>query len=744
MNRNRLFLVTIFLFFLLLVFFTYSNLFNSYFEADDWYHFTHYLPLTVKSGGWLIPIIKSYTDTQSLSGGQHIVPIGVEIFYLNTKFFGINFSPYAAISLFLHAFNSFLVFLFLKELLTEKKTLLSKRKRGRDDAPTITSLIAGTFFALNVSGMHAITWAAFYGQNVLSVTFFLLCLYFLLKGLQHARVSFIVVSALFFVLDLLTKETAVVLFFIIPIIIFYKRKVFSRRILFNIFLPPVFVYSIYRFLLPFLHAWADSQVSEQSSMLVPDISVVINRFFLFPLKMISEMFFSSDGVISLLQFITPFVYPQPLSVSIQSRSQNSIQFIYGPGNDLLVVLLAICILIIWFFMFRLFWKQKKDEMLSAMILSLAIMVFSALVLIPIGFAFPTWGYETYFDSRHFYLPTVGGAILFAVILYQTAQYCSTFINRNIRATVSVFSICIILWALWAIQDISILRNRLSVQVNVGKTGRLMVEDMKKDIPTLPKNAVFYIDANPVVNSYGSLQSIPPFQTHFGQILTVVYYDKNHLPDEFFVRPFLHADKSISSEGYFSAAGRGLGYFLSKRNLAENLLSGKVAITDVYAFSNDALKQKTKNITASVRQELQIYLKERSQSNGWARDESSLPGFSLFLPTDTSIKEEQRVVTDTALVKNLSLEHQEFKANLILKTLPITAPIIDESLELPQTSKKRLFFDRYHSNEMYNTQIDDTFIYKMKIGDSLILLTTQNDTVESRDLVEKMLGSITLQ
>jgi hypothetical protein len=751
----------IFFFFLLLIFATYGNLLHSYFEADEWFHFTHYLPLTVKANGWLVPIIKSFTETQSLSAGQHIDPIGEEIFYFNSKFLGIHFLPYAIISLLLHTCNSFLVFLFARELLSGKTQFLNKGKKDKSTKKLTTSFlqlfthngydssiaiafIAGIFFAINISGMHAFTWAAFYGQNVLSVTFFLLCLIYLLKGLSQERTKYIFLSSLFLILALLTKETAVVLFFIIPLILFYRKKVFSWGLLSKVFLPPVIIYSIYRFLLPLLHFWADSQVIEQSSTNLPDLSVIVNRLLLFPLKMVSEMFFSSDAVIALLQFITPFIYPQPPSVTMQVRSQNSIQFIYGPGNDLLVVLLAFGVLTIVFFIFRSLRKQKKSEMFFALFISLLIMVFSALLLIPIGFAIPTWGYETYFDSRHFYLPSVGGAIVFAIILYQFAYYLSRFMTRRIRLSTSLVIAGCILLGLWAVQDLIFLENRLMVLVNVGNARRLMVEALKRNVPTLPKNAVFYIDANPELDSHGALQAIPPFQTHFGQVLTVIYYDRNHLPEDFFSKPFLNSDKSISYQGYYSAAGRGFGYFLSRRDLAENILSGKFLITDVYAFSNNALKNETKNITPSLRTELVTYIKERGILSDWNRNTTLLSNLVFFFPAGTTVKSITPPVASTIPTKEFLVEYQVLHANLTIKPLPIAAPVIDESTNLPDTIKKRLFFDRYHSNEVYITHIGDTFLYKVIVGESIILLTTQNDTVESRDVLEKMVGSITTQ
>ncbi|MBI4091587.1 MAG: hypothetical protein HY427_00040 [Candidatus Levybacteria bacterium] len=108
----------VFLFFAVTVFFVFRDLFNSYFVADEWFHFTHYLPLTKKSEGLFTAMLSPFISTGELSGGQHVNPIASSIFFLNSKLFGMNYVPYAVMSLLLHAVNSFLVFrlilLFLK------------------------------------------------------------------------------------------------------------------------------------------------------------------------------------------------------------------------------------------------------------------------------------------------------------------------------------------------------------------------------------------------------------------------------------------------------------------------------------------------------------------------------------------------------------------------------------------------------------------------------------------------------
>jgi len=107
------------------VFFVYRDLFGSYFEADEWVHFTYYLPLTKSPIGFFTSIFSTIGGSSFLSGeGQHINPVATSIFFLNTKFFGLNFPPYAFMTLLFHSINTFLLFIFVRLMLNKKAILV--------------------------------------------------------------------------------------------------------------------------------------------------------------------------------------------------------------------------------------------------------------------------------------------------------------------------------------------------------------------------------------------------------------------------------------------------------------------------------------------------------------------------------------------------------------------------------------------------------------------------------------------
>ena len=139
--------ISVFLFLLLIILCCYFNLFSSYFESDEWFYFTYYLPLTKTDHGLWKAVLSNFTSADYISGGQHVVPIASAIYFLNTFFFGLNFVPYAFLSLLFHAINSFLVFVLIK-ILSSKNDLFLKN---------IHAILGALFFALSPIPMYIIS-----------------------------------------------------------------------------------------------------------------------------------------------------------------------------------------------------------------------------------------------------------------------------------------------------------------------------------------------------------------------------------------------------------------------------------------------------------------------------------------------------------------------------------------------------------------------------------------------------------
>lgn len=593
----------VFILFLVLTFVLYKELLQYYFEADEWFHFTYYFPLTRQPDGLLTALVSTIINAGPLSGGQHVVPVASAIYFLNTKFFGLNYFPYAFMSLLLHTVNSFLVFLLIKTLLYQKEKTTKN----------VYAFLGAIFFALAPTPMHTITGAApFYGQNILSVTFFLLCILFFKLAFVKKRIKFIYFSVLFLFMSLFTKETSVFLFALLPIMAVLEKKIFSFKFLGKVFLISVLVYTVFRFLIPNVYnlprqlvdKWVGNYISSSSkyqaqpdkpqdtgTIVSRDLSFhknlpaeILNRTLTFPVRMTGTLFLPRPTTFSIVEFITPIVVPLP-------DSSARLGFLYGAGNFFVIYLVGISIII--FCIVSIFKNIKRDRLQEARTLftGLAIIVLGALPLVAIIFSFPRWGYDFYFDSRFYYNPSVGAAIVFPFLLFGIGKSISKLLNRKSFAFI-IFAIFLI----WLINNMYVFRLTKEQFINrFGSDRREIISQLKNYLPVLPQKSIFFFETDGL-SAFGS---VLPFYTSIPQALTVVYYDAGSLPNSFFDKPLFDG----KPQGYMYSQGRGFGYFTSKKDLSDALLSKNFSVDDIYGFYYYAKQGKLKNITPELRKEL---------------------------------------------------------------------------------------------------------------------------------------------
>ena len=726
-KRKNLFDFLFFIFFVVLTFTAFGPLFNSYFEADEWFHFTHYFPLTREPLGVLLPIIKSVTDAGALSEGQHVVPIGEELFFLNVLFFGLNYKAYVFISLFLHALNSFLVFVFIRELLGS-----IKNKRN-----ILFSFLGGTFFALTAIPMHASIWAAFYGQNVLSITFFILSILFLKKALNTQKKSYLFISSLFLLLDLLTKEIAVVLILIIPFMIFLEKGIFPLRYLVKIYSIPLAFFIPFRFILPALYSlvnqWIETSmkltrsvdaVSVSSGI---DISLIIYRTVTFPLSMLSQVFIPGATMLSVLQTISPFIY-YLYAGEPASRAQNRTFFVYGPGQNLLHYLVAFGIIALVFIMMR---KYKKDA--KTILLGFILIIASSLPLVFNVLRIQAWGTDL-FDSRHYYMPSVGAAILFPFLLLFMSEFIVS-LFRRVKISVNVFWVLGIIFIGWFLNNNSVFQANLHTIVNVtGVPRREIISQLKEHLPRLPQKAVIYAETD----GGGAYGTILPFQTSFPQILTIEYYDKNPLPNTFFNKFVLDA----KPQGYMYSEGRGFGFYNTKKALSEALSENKFSVDDVYAFYYHTNAIKLDDITKSIRSEMRKYLENSKENENWAAFQDATTKIAFRHPASSRVAEEVSEIIDPKILKKLTIVDSSFSAQLSIISILPTFDLNDLQTVIDgKAEAKKVYFDAYHFADAVILTNNSETTYFVKFPDKLIKLVVSTNSIFQNKVFEKIMGSL---
>ncbi len=744
----------VFVFLGVLIFALFHDLFRSYFEADEWFHFTYYLPLVAKPDGFLTAFLSTIVDTGGIltGAGQHVTPIATEIFFLNTKFFGINFSAYAFMSLLLHAVNSFLVFLFIKTLLYQKQNLTKN----------LYAVLGALFFAIAPTPMHTVTGAApFYGQNILSVTFFLLCVIFFKKAFIEKSKRFIYVSVVFLFLSLFSKETTFFLFLLLPFMVVIEKRIFPLKFLGKVFAISLIVYLIFRFVIPNLSTIPGKVIDKFVEGYIPksytqpvkavdtgtivsrDLSIhknlpaeILFRSITFPIKMTGTLFVPRQTVFSIVQFITSIVQPVPPGGDSADSSQARLGFLYGPGNGFIIYIAGLGILIFCLSSIIKFIRKRSVQEAQALATGLAIIIASALPLVVIIFSFPRWGYDFYFDSRHYYNPTVGAAIVFPFLLFGIAKLISkTFKIKRVSVVV------LVIFAIWLINNMYVFSLALDQFVNkFGFDRREVVSQLKSYLPTLPQKTVFYIETDGL-SAYGS---ILPFNTSVPQALTVVYYDNNPLPDSFFNKTLFDG----KTQGYSYSEGRGFGYYYaSKKDLSEALISKKFEPSDVHAFYYKSLKGQLLDNTVQVRQEMEDYL-NHADIRIWKKFSDSSTKTKFLYPTSTKIEELR--TTDASSIKSLMLKDPQFSTEISFINVSPAFSINDSiqflnqkngmSLTSQDVAEKSVYFDKYHLNKLTSTN-EDQPRYFMKFSDILLYVKTENSSTEGLKLIERILGSL---
>jgi hypothetical protein len=742
----------VFIFFCLLIFIFFHSLFWSYFEADEWFHFTYYLPLTKRPDGFLTAIIYNFIHTDTLSAGEHITPIASIIYFLNTKFFGLYYPAYAFMSLLFHAVNSFLTFLLIRTLLN-KKEIVQKN---------IFALLSGLFFALAPTPLHTITSASpFYGENILSLTFVLLCILFFKNAFIKKNKKYLYFCLLFLFCALFSKETAGYLFLLLPSMAMMEKRIFPLKFLSKMFIFSLMFYILIRFLIPNVHLYgqildklAGSYMpsSYQSSQALKpvdtgtivshDLSIHKNlpaeiffRTLTFPLKMMGTLFLPRSTEQAIVQTIAPLVVPVPPGGDQAKQTEFSL----GSGNYVIIYFVSISIFIFLLFQIKNALQKKQKEDARIVALGIAIVVFSSLPLVFIIFAFPRWGYDYYFDSRYYYHSSVGASIIFPFLLFGIARL----ISKLLRG-LSIKSIAAMLFIIWLIYNFYIVSLALNQLVNRYSFDRRDVaSQIVTYLPKLPEKTVFYTetDGNSI---YGP---ILPFQTSVPQALTVIYYNKSPLPDSFFNKTIIDG----KPEGYEYKDGRGFGYYTSKKTLADDLSTNKFSINNIYAFYYYADKAKLTDNTQFVRKEMGDYLEKRKEFTSWKLFEASPSAgekITFLYPQDVQIMDYPIATTEAKILKDLQISSPQFTAMLkiirIIPTLDINEMTaifgkINNS-ELPIAKKVAL--DKYHFNEALVAKTYGRIYYIIKFDDLIVSAETLSTDQSSIEYLEKILGSIT--
>lgn len=509
------------LFPILLAIAIYFTILDGFFQQDEWLGFARFILL--KDTGFLNIISYAFT---TFSG--HYVPLSLFSVFGIFSVFGLNYTPYALVSILLHIVNIILVFYFCRTFL-------------KNDNLALFSTI---LFSISSSNYQATAWTVADLSIHAATIFGLLSLICILKFLETDIFKFFLASLLLLVISLLFKEIAVGFFAFIPVLIMVlgKRGVLRYRKHLLIFLIVGLIYIIFRVTSLFSLDRADSP-----SKLVPQSAKYpVYNFLTVPLKSVSQTAVPIEVLIA-----TSYKIGELLPDSLTGVKNTPIYNIFVEKRILEVVSI-ITFLIITIGTLSLFKKTENKRLKNIIILNFLFVIFNSFIF---AFAPERIGIINIIDSRNLYLSSVGTSILVVLAIYVLLK----------KDFVKIFILIVVVSAF----NIYYLGSKLAALNQMGISRKAILESVKDFYPKLPQKVIFYTESDRSFYGLGENERILPFQSGFGQTLLSWYYQSERFPKELYDNKFLW---EITAQGYKEVDKRGFGYFRDFKLLAQTLES----------------------------------------------------------------------------------------------------------------------------------------------------------------------------
>lgn len=195
----------LFLTFLISVFLFYPA-FSTFFTNDDFFH------LAISRARSLKDFLSFFNLWSSAGSFPNYRPISIQVYYFFGRVIsGLNPVGYRLISFAVFFLVIYLVYLFVKRI-TKSETI---------------SLISAFLYATSATHFAHLYYSGAF-QELSLVLFFLISSIYFFDFLRKTRLRYYLISILAFILALMSKETAVVLPFILALLFLYSRKQKAR------------------------------------------------------------------------------------------------------------------------------------------------------------------------------------------------------------------------------------------------------------------------------------------------------------------------------------------------------------------------------------------------------------------------------------------------------------------------------------------------------------------------------------
>ncbi len=520
---------------------TFQQLPLTFYQQDEWLGLGQIMAI-----GWG-SISKENSIIQILFGeGRPLTRVANVLFY---EFFGLQSFPLAIYSITFHFFNTILVYFIINKLIKNKFLALS----------------GALYFAVADVAHQSVTWSgASFGEQPASFFIFLSVLVFLFFLEQKSKLF----------LYLSFKESGIFLiplYLILPYI--YDRK-YSVKKLFISFIPILlflFFFAGFRFIEMITSGMTYQTSVYLNSNSTNTIPVIILRAFLYPLTSFSLSFIPYPIAISLGEWLWKLYYPY-----ITSRPDVVFTTVI---LDLIAVIISVIFLIFCFFI------EKIKELRSSVTFALIFFFLSILPYVTISKTY------AYLEPRYYYISLLANCVLISASF-------SFLINIFQRKWKIAVVIIFIIYGFYLRYNLGLVRNDISIQVDIGNERKAFINDLYSYLPTLKNDTnIFYFTGD---KTWLVENNFTPFQNGFGYTLMVLYYPSGKIPKVLLPTHYLFA---LGEEGVKTIDGKTFGYFNNYTDLKKYLTENNIPLKSVISFYYNRSNKKLYNITDKIQGEL---------------------------------------------------------------------------------------------------------------------------------------------
>lgn len=518
----------------IVIIFTFWQLPQTYFQQDEWHSFAD--TIYQQSIGWG-HIVREFFQFRGLT---HAIPLARLFNLLLFNFAFPNVSLYALTSITLHIINSLLLFYLLKNYLK---------------LPPWASFLGSLFFGLNAVSSQATTWLGTFTGTETSLTFMLFSLILFFRFIEQSQSRDFIVSMFSLIIALLFKETVIFMFLLLPIIGYWLLKQKSEIDYKSILFVPLLLGGL--LLLPRLSVAPGLAISSDT---VGGVTI--------PLKVLAQIW-------------VPEVITKTISLWFTNKGGWFAWESFGKSFDLsfydylnwmmegLSLLLGLLLALVLSFWLTRKYRSHKLKPEFPVVFGLLLLILSSLPFVILGRG------QAYLASRYYYIPVVGGAIMLS--------WSCSLIFSNERVNKIKRGILISLLTVYFCLNVNLIQQKIIRQIKKGELEQQITQQILKDTPQLPTQAVFYFSGNKS-DFFDTPSHTLPTQSGFGNTLMVWYWSKGQLPADFFKSEFLW---EIGENGYREVGERGFGYFSNEERLDEAMQKYELSPDNVIHYFYDA-------------------------------------------------------------------------------------------------------------------------------------------------------------